>query len=170
MKKTDVHRTARHDMMKAHHIEQQVHDPYKARGKLPELTLCPQCGAVLHRGHWQWADEVPKDAHKELCPACHRINDKFPAGELTLGGHFLELHRAEIIRLARNIESKEQAEHPLQRIMAIEEHPDRVLITTTDVHLPRRIGHAIVDAYKGEIETHYDEAGYFARIRWQRDA
>jgi hypothetical protein len=32
--------------------------------------------------------------------------------------------------------------------MGIEEKPDGVVITTTDVHLPRRIGHAIVDAYK----------------------
>jgi hypothetical protein len=44
------------------------------------------------------------------------------------------------------------------------------LILTTDVHLPRRIGHTIVDAYKGELDTHYDEEGHFIRTSWKRDS
>jgi hypothetical protein len=53
--------------------------------------------------------------------------------------------------------------------MSVTEDGDALVITTTDVHLPRRIGHAIVDAYKGDLDTHYDRDGYFARIRWRRD-
>ena len=41
--------------------------------------------------------------------------------------------------------------------------------TATDIHLPLRIGHAIVDAYKGDLDTHYDREGYFVRIRWSRE-
>ena len=111
-----------------------------------------------------------KDAHHNLCPACHRINDKYPAGELTLTGSFLAVHGKEIIGLARNTEAAEKGEHPLQRIMALDETDDRIVITTTDIHLPRRISHAIVDAYKGHLDTHYDEAGYFVRMTWNRDA
>jgi NMD protein affecting ribosome stability and mRNA decay len=109
-------------------------------------------------------------AHWGICPACHRINDNYPAGELTLSGSFLKSHAQEIVRLARNTEALESREHPLQRIMAIEENPEGIVITTTDVHLPRRIGHAIVDAYKGELDTHYDEGAYFVRMTWKRDA
>ena len=171
MKQRDTHRAdTRHDTIKSHHIEEHRHDPYKARGKLSEPTVCPQCAAVFAQGRWQRADAPPQDAHRELCPACHRINDKFPAGELRLGGAFLAVHAKEIIALARNTEAAESREHPLQRIMAIDETGEGVVITMTDIHLARRIGHAIVAAYKGDLDTHYDEAGYFVRMTWKRDA
>jgi hypothetical protein len=54
--------------------------------------------------------------------------------------------------------------------MDVEEGGESATIRTTGIHLPRRIGHAIVDAYKGELETHYDEAGHFLRVTWRRDA
>jgi hypothetical protein len=37
--------------------------------------------------------------------------------------------------------------------MQIEEQVDGILITTTDIHLPRRIGEALHRAYQGEIEA-----------------
>ena len=171
MKTRDLNRTEpRHDSVKAHHIEEHRHDPYKARKKLHEPTGCPQCGAVFHEGRWQWAKARPAKTHQELCPACHRTNDKYPAGELTLSGDFVVGHCREIIRLARHTEEAEKRLHPLQRILSIDEKPGAVVITTTDIHLPRRIGHAIASAYKGDLETHYDEAGYFVRLTWKRDA
>ena len=170
MKQRDNHHPEqRHDTIKSHHIEEHRHDPYKARGKLPEPSMCPQCGAVFENGRWQWAKATTKGATSHICPACHRTNDKFPAGELTLSGSFLAAHAAEIIGLARNAEESGKREHPLQRIMTLVQTGDRIVITTTDTHLPRRIGHALVDAYKGDLETHYDEAGYFVRMAWSRD-
>lgn len=151
-------------------IRERVHDPYKTRLKLPEPTICPQCGAVWHRGRWQWMKERPREANEELCQACHRSNDSYPAGELTLSGEFLKSHRDEIIHLIRNVEKLENAEHPLHRIMAIEERADTIVITTTDIHLPRRIGQAIFNAYEGDFDFHYDEAGYFLRATWHRGA
>lgn len=171
MKTRDVHRAEpRHDTIKSHYIQEEVHDPYKAREKLSEPTVCPQCHAVYHTGRWQWSKERAEGAAEEICPACHRMNDKFPAGELTLSGGFLAAHQDEIIRLARNMEAAENREHPLQRIMSIDASEGKLVITTTDVHLPRRIGHALEDAYKGELTTHYDEDGYFVRMTWKRDS
>ncbi len=43
-----------------------------------------------------------------------------------------------------------------------------ITITTTDIHLPRRIGHALEDAWHGELKVHYDEAGHFTRVLWDR--
>ena len=170
MKQRDTHRPEqRRDTIKAHHIEEHRHDPYKAHGKLPEPSVCLQCTAVFANGRWQWMDETPKGALPSLCPACHRANDTYPAGELTLSGGFLAKHGKEIISLARNTEAAEKHEHPMQRIMAIEELSDRIVIATTDIHLPRRIGHAIVSAYKGDLDTHYDEAGHFVRMTWKRE-
>jgi len=42
-------------------------------------------------------------------------------------------------------------------------------VTTTDIHLPRRIGEALVSAYDGALDLTYDEDGYFLRANWHRD-
>jgi hypothetical protein len=171
MKTRDVkHDAPRHDLQKSHLIKEHRHDPYKARGKLHEPTVCSKCMAAFSGGRWRWTKEPLADASWGICPACHRIADKYPAGELTLTGSFLQAHAREITRLARNTEALEAREHPLQRIMDIDRSDDNIVITTTDIHLPRRIGHAIVDAYQGELETHYNEAEYFVRMSWRRDS
>lgn len=151
-------------------IKEHVHDPYKLRQKLPEPTRCPRCGAVYEHGRWAWSDAPADGANEELCQACHRINDEYPAGEVVLSGGFAASHRGEILRLARNIEQTENAEHPLHRIMDIQDRDESIVITTTDIHLPRAIGHAIENAWEGELTTHYDDEGYFARLQWRRDA
>ena len=37
-------------------------------------------------------------------------------------------------------DAREKREHPLNRIMAIEREGDALVVKTTDIHLPRRIG------------------------------
>lgn len=151
-------------------VRERVHDPYKTRLKVKDPTVCPQCGAVYRGARWTWDKLLPDEqAGKELCQACHRINDKYPAGELTLAGSFLEAHRDEILNLVRNTEKVENEEHPLHRIMDIEKKDDHTLITTTDIHLPRRIGQALFNAWEGDFDFHYDEEGYFIRVNWKRD-
>lgn len=149
-------------------LQEHIHDPYKMRSKLPEPAICPQCGAVYHKGRWQWG-EAPSMAHEALCQACHRTNDQHPAGILTLRGNFLAQHREEIIQLCRHAEKSEKSEHPLNRIMNLEDQADTLVITTTDIHLPRRIGEALENAYKGDLDFHYDEAAYFIRVNWKRE-
>ena len=78
-------------------------------------------------------------------------------------------HKAEILNLVHNHEMKENAEHPLHRIMGIEEHPNSIVVSTTDIHLPQRIGESLHHAHKGELDIHYDEEGYFVRVNWVRD-
>ncbi len=150
---------------------QQDHilDPYQRQQKPHEGTRCPQCGVVFEEGRWQWA-AGGEARHEELCPACRRINDKFPAGIVTLKGRFARAHRQELIRVARNQEETEKAEHPLNRIMSIEDDNEGILINTTDIHLPRRIGEALERAFHGELEFSYEEDGYFVRVNWTREA
>jgi hypothetical protein len=148
-------------------LQERIHDPYKSSKKLHEPTRCPQCRAVFSDGRWRWTKA--DNADETLCPACHRMNDRYPAGEVILTGGFLAAHADEVLGLVRNTEQAERQEHPLNRIMDIQQREHDVLITTTDIHLPRRIGHALEDAWKGELSTHYDEEGYFARVTWRRD-
>lgn len=148
-------------------LQEVVHDSYKTPGKLPEPTICPGCGAVYKTGHWQWASR-PTQAHETLCPACHRQRDKFPAGYLTLTGDFVHAHESEILGVVHNHEAKEKAQHPLQRLMDIEQNPDGISITTTDIHLARGIGDALHHAYQGELEFHYNPQQCLLRVHWKR--
>lgn len=170
MKTRNLHRAEpRHDLMKSHLIQEEVHDTYQTGKKFHEPSVCSQCDAVYHAGRWQWMEENPPGASDDLCPACHRIKDNYPAGEITLSGAFFAGHREEILRLVRNEGAAETAKHALHRIMGIEQGPVETVVTTTDIHLPRRIGHALEHAYKGQMEIHFDKDGHFARVKWHRD-
>jgi len=154
---------ARHDEI----YQEREHDAYKAKGKLAEPSVCSQCGAVFHQGRWQWL-EAPKNAHNVVCPACRRIHDHFPAGFLTMKGDFYNQHRDEIMSLVRNYEKHERTEHPLKRIMAIEDNDGTTLVTTTDIHLVRGIGEALHHAYQGDLEFHYNPEQNLLRVSWNR--
>lgn len=148
----------------------RILDPYKRVAKLEEPAVCSQCGAVYANGRWQWTT-APAGATRTLCQACHRVNDRYPAGVVTLRGRAVSEHRDEIVSLARHQETAEKREHPLNRIMKIEsEAADRLVITTTDIHLPRRIGEAVERAFHGELDIHFDEQGYFVRVDWRHSA
>jgi NMD protein affecting ribosome stability and mRNA decay len=148
-------------------LQEFDHDSYKAVGKLREPTRCPECGATFQNGRWIWGT-APAGAHEERCPACHRIHDHFPAGVVALKGAFLQEHRDDILHLVRNHETKEKAEHPLQRIIAIEDAADGMVVTTTDPHLARDIAQALRNAYKGELEMHYSKEENLLRATWRR--
>lgn len=149
-----------------HMLQEYEHDAYKLKGKLQDPTVCPQCNAVFHEGRWQW-QRVPTEAHRETCPACHRIQDHYPAGFLTLQGEFFATHGEEIMNLVHNVEKHERTEHPLKRIMAVEDKKDGgILITTTDLHLARGIGEALHHAYQGELKFHYNKEENLLRVSW----
>ncbi len=162
-KRTDYSRQPRRDRMD----EERVSDPYRARGKWPEPTACPGCGAIFHHGRWQWG-AAPQGAERHLCPACQRIRDRVPAGQLTLSGKFFAAHREEILHLVHHAESKERAEHPLERIMDIKEEADHTVITFTDLHLVHGIGEALHHAYHGELDSHYTDEDGLLRVAWSR--
>jgi len=125
-------------------MQELVHDSYHSKRKLPE----PARGAAR--------------------PACRRIRDRFPAGYVSLSGRFFEAHRNEVLHRVRSCEGAERADHPLQRIMAIEAQRKGTLVTTTDTHLARRIGVALHKAYKGELEFRYNKEDDLLRVSWSR--
>ena len=158
---------AKREVRRDRRVQEARHDTYQLRGKLREPTVCGRCGAVFHKGHWTWG-EKPAGAHEETCPACRRIHDHYPAGELTANGPFFLEHKTEILRLIHHEEGKEKGQHPLSRIMKIDEKEDGVLVSTTDTHLARRIGDALHHAYQGELRMSYSEDQQFVRLHWAR--
>ena len=162
-KNSDYVRKGRKDRL----LRELVHDPYMSKRKLPEPTVCPECGAVFRKAKWEWA-ERPENANEELCPACQRVRDKVPAGYLSLSGKFLSQHKDEIMNLVHNVEDREKTAHPLKRIMEIEEQKDGVLITLTDSHLTRGIGEAVNKAYQGDLDFKYTDEDTLLRVTWTR--
>lgn len=161
--KATARRGARRDRL----VQEYQHDTYKVRGKLKEPTVCSGCGALFHKGRWTWGS-VPRGAHSTTCPACHRTHDKYPKGLVTITGDFKEAQHEQVRGVIRNTEAREMKEHPLSRIMAIERRPEGLVISTTDTHLPRRIGEALTHAYRGDLDFHYDRDEDFIRVNWTR--
>ena len=148
-------------------------DPYRSKRKhvetkLAEPTVCSSCGAVYHEGRWTWPRVKPATGAPTLCPACHRIRDNEPLGEVRIAGAFAAEHRDEILARVRHVEAREKAEHPLQRLMAIRKAADETLVTTTDSHLAHAIGTALHDAFKGELSAPWTEKNETLRVRWSR--
>ena len=138
----------------------------KSPGQSAEPVFCPVCHAVFKDGRWQWLEAWPLEARQTICPACQRIRDNKPAGIVKMSGTFIRLHRQEVINLARSHEREERARHPLHRIISIEEFPDTVIVATTDVHLPKRIGRAMQRAGKGRLDLGCDRKNSFVCVNW----
>lgn len=77
-------------------------------------------------------------------------------------------HKGEVMRLVKNEGERAGEEHALERIMAMEDLENGIQVTTTDIHLARRIGEALHHAYQGELEFHHNEKEYLIRVHWER--
>jgi len=143
-------------------------DAYESAEKPDGPTRCPVCNASFTGGRWSWK-VAPEDAHVVMCPACQRIHDKFPAGYVMIKGQFFAEHRDEIVRLVDNYEQREKAEHPLQRIMAMEDVSGGLQVSTTHTHLARGIAQALQEAYKGDMKLRFSRDENLVRAVWKRD-
>jgi len=148
----------------------RLDNPYRNLQKYPSDTECPGCGLLFQDGVWKMAVVRPEHKlHHQLCPACLQTRDDYPGGILTLGGSFLDAHREDILHRVRNVEKLVREEHPLQRIMRIEENPGQVIVFTTDPHLAVRISKALRSDFGGELSLNYAKEDQFATARWSRN-
>jgi hypothetical protein len=149
--------------------EERVADPYLERGKPAGPVACPECGVVFEAGRWQWKS-APIQAADHLCPACRRIHDHVPAGVLYLGGDYFRSHREEIMQLIRHVEEKEKSEHPLERIIDIEQSGNGhdTVITFTGVHLAKGTGESLQHAHHGNLDITFAERDDRVLVSWQR--
>lgn len=157
-------------MRKDRLLKESFHDPYYEGKKYPEGTLCPDCKAVYTNGRWKWPlKETQAGSEEHLCPACRRIRDNYPAGELLLSGSYFREHKEEILNLIQNIVDEEKTRSPLKRIIAVGENQDGIRLTFTDDHLTRRLGEALYRAHKGTLELNYSQGDRYIRVVWKRD-
>ena len=148
-------------------LKEKLHNVYREGDKSLGPTVCKECGALYTDGRWSW-EEAPAQAGETICPACRRIADRYPAGYIELSGSFFDERRDEVLNLIRNVEGREKAERPLERIMSIDVSPTQTLVTTTGIHVARRIGEALARAYKGDLSYQYADGEKRIRVSWQR--
>lgn len=152
-------------------LRERIHDPYRMRDRPAGPAACPQCGASYAKGRWRWpVNGAIAGAASHLCPACRRARDGLPAGVVILEGWFVAPHKQDLVGLVRRCAEAEGATHPLHRIMDLRDEGAHVEVTTTDIHLPRRIGEALARAYGGHLSYRYEAGAYHLRVAWRRDA
>lgn len=139
-------------------------DAYKLDSKLAGTACCTGCGAVYCAGRWSWRAR-PAEARSITCPACRRIHDRFPAGELRLEGAFLERHD-ELMGLIRNVEEREKSLHPLERLMSVRRQRGVLVVQTTGMHLARRIADALRRAFHRKATLKFSLGEDFVRVEW----
>jgi NMD protein affecting ribosome stability and mRNA decay len=142
-------------------------DPYRLTEKLPGGVTCKDCGATVKEGRWIWKTSG-KSSVVTTCPACRRIEDGYPAGFLAMEGQFLQENRKQIMNMVRSVAEAEKNEHPMERIMDIREDREGTLITTTGMHITRRLGVSLKRSYRGDLQVQYDDSEKRIRVNWSR--
>ncbi len=146
-------------------------DMYLPRLDPKGVIQCSGCGAFHHRRHWSltlpagFSSQI--QSHFVLCPACRKIKDRFPGGELTLRG--VEAgNRGEIAKILRNEESRAREKNPLERIMRMDAANGGWRIETTTEKLAQRLGRSIKKARGGKLVYKWTHNGKFVRVLWEK--
>jgi len=153
---------------KKSHIER---DRYLPRLDPKGIIQCSGCGAFHHRRHWTLIApaDFSSQVHRDLvfCPACRKIQDRFPGGELTLLGIENE-NREEISRILRNEESRAREKNPLERIMSMQAAQGGWRVETTTEKLAQRLGRSIHKARGGQVDYKWGHNNKFVRVVWEK--
>ena len=153
---------------------QQFGDPYLPKLNQGEVAVCTRCHAIYQRRHWFFDDAVftrstaQMQTRRVTCPACQKIQDDYPEGEVVLHGAFLKTHGDEIRNLVANEEQRAKGLNPLERIVRITESDGTLRITTTNEKLAQRIGRSLQKSYQGEVHYKWSEDTKYLRVQWTR--
>lgn len=148
-------------------IRDKRKDTYMHTNSPKASMVCSNCGAIFSNGRWTWKELI--NALKETtCPACKRINDNYPAGFVEIKGGFYSGHEREISNLIMNTEKLEKKERPLERIMMFRIEKSKAILTTTGIHIARRIGEALSRSYQGNYSFRYLDGEKSIRVFWER--
>lgn len=149
-------------------------DSYLAKGAPGKMLACHGCHTLSTGRRW-YQDEalytklLKAGTVKEVfCPACEKIRDGYPSGQVTLKGPFLAEHRDEILRIITNEEKRARGLNPLHRIMSLREENGQLEITTTDEKLAQRIGRELRKACGGTVAYGWSHNNKFLRVQWER--
>jgi hypothetical protein len=123
------------------------------------------------RRHWTLNRPLgfsdPVHGHPICCPACLKIRDRVPGGEL----HLLAVGSAEsgeIASILRNEEERARMKNPLERIMRVDARNGGWRVETTTEKLAQRLGRSIKKARGGELDYKWGHNNKFVRVVWEK--
>ncbi|CAG9237670.1 conserved hypothetical protein [Paraburkholderia caribensis] len=168
MKMTDSRDHCVSPMRRDRIFQSHTDDSYRTPTRVQGGKACRECGAVYEKGRWIWTTNAEQTGQL-VCPACRRILEHAPAGELWLeAGGYLLAHRDEVVSLLQREAAYEETCYALERLMSIEEQAKGVRVTTTGRHMLRRLCEALVLARHGQLSLKYRDGGGILRARWKR--
>jgi hypothetical protein len=135
------------------------------------VIQCTGCGAFYHRRRWSL--EAPEGFDYSVrrppsyCPACRKIKERYPSGELSLRG-INTIERQEMLRLLRNEASRAREKNPLEVIMGVQEKKGLWTVETTTEKLAQRLGRSIRKARGGKLVYKWGHNNKFLRVEWQK--
>lgn len=146
-----IHRTHRCGLNK-----EGLKDPFNASHQFKEPAKCPGLWPDINSGRRQLG-LVMATTHRKRCTARSGVNNRRPAGVLTLSGELYRSKRKEIVRLILKTEHDIQFRHPLERIMHIEDSEEGQMTSFnfTGTRLPQRIITELKEEYQGKLACQY---------------
>lgn len=148
-----------------HNLPSTRHHVYERKAKPADAIVCDQCALVWFGGRWYHGAPPFGEVRGGLCPACQRIRDRFPAGTIRVPADSAKAVR-EISNIARRLEESERAEHPLERLMDVVREDGTIVITTTGIHLARRITSKLERYVRADATFHYGDEDEL-RVEWR---
>jgi NMD protein affecting ribosome stability and mRNA decay len=122
---------------------------------------------LFSEGRWVWKG-TEEEVNTTVCPACRRITERNPAGFVDIHGDFFHGRGQEIENLIYNTEKAETLDRPMERLIQVVRDEDGTRVTTTGVHIARRIGDAVARAYSSESTIEYLDGEKRVRISVER--
>jgi len=148
-------------------------DTFLPRRSPKEIIQCSGCGAFYHRRHWTLVPPAgfnpPVHLHPIYCPACRKIKERRPSGEVDLLGMGAG-DRGEVLRILRNEERRAREKNPLERIMRLEGTREGWKVETTTEKLAQRLGRALGKARGGKVAYRWSHNNKFLRVLWRNEA
>jgi hypothetical protein len=146
-------------------------DSYLPRQTPKGIIQCTGCGAFYFKRHWTLNPPSgfsnPVHSHPVYCPACMKIKDRYPSGELHILG-VETAERAEIVRILRNEEERARTKNPLERIMRIHMENGGWKVETTTEKLAQRLGRSLSKARGGKVAYKWGHNNKFLRVVWEK--
>ena len=150
-------------------VAQRNPEVYRKATKPSGAQRCTECGLVEYRGRWSRRAPGRLRLADGLCPACRRVRERYPAGTVRVPKKLCG-DRDALVRLIRNTEKAEAAEHPLERLMDIKESGGNLVVTTTGVHLARQVAHQLARQFHRKPHFRYAEGESLVRVDWKPPA
>ena len=148
---------------------------YLPRRSPKGLLSCRDCGSVYYRRRWTL--DPPRQIRERIessngvvlafCPACRKVREKFPFGELRMIG-VKQGESRELFQLLRNEEQRAREKNPLERIMSITTENDGLRVETTTEKLAQRLGRCLRKARGGKVSYKWSHNNKYARVVWEK--